>query len=98
MTREEAAQRAAAAEKRRKHEYYMEHREHLLKLMKDYSKRTRSERTIKERECRRAKPLHYAEYQLNYWTKRVEEGADKQATYNMNYWKKKVAQLKGEQK
>ena len=97
MTIEEARKRAEAAEKRKKREYYLAHREHLLQGMREYGKRNRAVRTIKERECRQAKPLKYAETQLRYWQRKLEETGDRQAGYNVTYWAKKVKTLKGEE-
>lgn len=73
MTVEEARLYAEEAEKKQKKEYYLANRERICKRMREYGKRTRTERTEKEREYRDTHTLKYAETQLRYWTRKVEE-------------------------
>ena len=73
MTPEEARKRAEEAEKKHKKEYYIANRDRICERMREYGKRTRSERTEKEKEYRDTHTLKYAETQLRYWTRKVNE-------------------------
>ena len=97
MTAEEVKQRAIAAEKRKKHEYYIANRDTILPKMREYNKRTRAERTANERKCREAKPLKYAETQLRYWERKFEETGDKVARWRVNYYSKIVGKLRDQE-
>ena len=93
MTAEEIRAKAIAAEKRKKHEYYIANRNIILPKMREYNKRTRAERTVSERKCREAKPLKYAETYLRYWKQKFEETGQREAQWRVNYYEKLVRKL-----
>ncbi len=97
MTPEEIRARAIAAEKRARHNYYIENRDRIRAKQNEYAKRTRAARSATEKKCREAKPMQYAETALKYWKKKAEDETNRQARWNVNYWTKKIEKLKEEQ-
>lgn len=73
MTPKEIKNRVEELEKKKKKEYYLNNRDAICKRMREYGKKTRAERTQKEKEYRNTHTLKYAETMLRYWTRKVEE-------------------------
>lgn len=76
MTKKEAAERARAAERRRRREYYLEHRDEILEKMREYGRTHREQRLPKERAWRENNKVRYFETQVKYWTRRLENAQD----------------------
>ena len=83
MTPEEAMEIAERAEKKKKHEYYIENKDHIREQQNAYQKEHRQERAARSKKYRNSSKLKYAESQLRYWTKkskRIKGGSE------MNEW------------
>lgn len=73
MTPEEAMEIVERAEKKKKHEYYIENKDHIRERQNAYQKEHRQERAARSKKYRNNSQLKYAESQLRYWTKKVNE-------------------------
>ena len=91
MTLEEIRARAIAAEKRKKHEYYLANRERITAKMREYARTHRDQLRPHEKKWRENHPVEYLQSQVNHWTRKMtEDPENKKIRTMLNCYTKKL--------